>query len=292
MTPTCYGELLASTQGLPRPESEPESLLTRGQSVCPAYIDGEDLASGCGTPTYASISSDEEEHDRKRLGQKAAHSSSRQAIFAAGLPIRLPLPTDLSWDYAPPAPADLQPHWVMLGTPPGLELPLPLPVPPSKRLAAAALEPAVAGAAEDAADEGGSRRQRRRRRRNLLQVATQLRKLDQLDPQRVVRVRKISRLGLGSSELLGEHFERWGPVEQVLLSGLEERQSGPQQRLRPSGFGFVVMASADAARRALSEPAQQVGGVWVEVHGFERRRAEPGPEPGAGEQRRADLRGV
>ncbi|CAK0891676.1 unnamed protein product [Prorocentrum cordatum] len=108
------------------------------------------------------------------------------------------------------------------------------------------------------------------RRRNLLQVATQLKKLDLLDPLLVVRVRKIGRLGFGSAELLKAHFERFGPVDEVLLSGVEDRQDGPQQRLRPSGFGFVVMASADAARRALAEPAHEVAGVCIEVRRFER----------------------
>jgi len=284
MYPTCYGELLAGTQGLRLPESETKCFLTPERLACPEFIEGDDLASGCGTPTHEGTSSEEEEHDRKGFGRKTAYLSSRQAMFAAGLPVKLPQPTNLSWDQLLPTPADFEPLWVTVGTPPGLaSTPQPsapmLPAPPSRWLAAAALDPAVAGAAEGAAAEDGGRRQRGARRRNMLQVATQLNKLDLLDPLRVVRVRKISRLGFGSSGLLREHFERWGPVEEVLLSGVEERPGGPQQRLRPSGFGFVVMASADAAQRALSESAQQLAGVWIEVHGFERLRPEAGTEP-------------
>ena len=149
-----------------------------------------------------------------------------------------------------------------------------------------------AGAVEGAGvAEGGGRRQGARCKRNDLQIATHLTKLDLVDPLRVVQVRRTGRLGFDSTELLKAHFQRWGPVEEVLLSGAEKRQGGRLHRVRPSGFGFVVMASADTARCALAEAAQRVAGVWIEVKCFERLRPKSYPVPCTGQEREADPYG-
>lgn len=109
----------------------------------------------------------------------------------------------------------------------------------------------------------------------MLQVATQLKKLDHVDPRCVVGVRKINRLGFEARDLLREHFSRYGAVEDILLSGAEEKGAvagGPRVRVRPSGFGFVVFESVEAAATVLRDgPAQVINDSEILVNSFERR---------------------
>lgn len=134
------------------------------------------------------------------------------------------------------------------------------------------------------------RKPRRRGRHCALQIATHLKRLDEFDPRCVVSVRKINRLGFAAEGWLRAHFEQYGPVEEILLSGAQElleyycadedgaaRCRSTKARLRPSGFGFVLMANVDAAEAAIGcGGIQVVGGIEVTVQRFERRNEGPG----------------
>jgi len=120
----------------------------------------------------------------------------------------------------------------------------------------------AAGAAAGTVKEAKRRPGRRGGRCvHVLQVATQLKKLDHVDARCVVSVRKINRLGFAARDLLRDHFSRYGGIEEILLSGAEEKVAapgGPRVRIRPSGFGFVVFDSAEAAAAVIRDGQTQV----------------------------------
>jgi len=118
--------------------------------------------------------------------------------------------------------------------------------------------------------------QRRTKRRCPLLIGTHLRELDKLEPQHIVIVRKLSRLGFDSGQILKEHYERYGPVLKVLLSNHHSKDGcGPSTRLRPSGIGFVVFENSSDAELVLAEgEAQIICGVEISVRKFERRRSD------------------
>lgn len=126
---------------------------------------------------------------------------------------------------------------------------------------------------ESFAEQHGARRRQRGSRRQALRVASQLTKLDDEDPQRVITVRKIAPLGFGAAEILREHFETFGDVEEVLLSGVHSREHAEKlERIRPSGFGFVIMRHAEGAAAALEAGTPQaIGKAQVLVQAFHRR---------------------
>lgn len=135
------------------------------------------------------------------------------------------------------------------------------------------------GAQDDDQDNfsNANRRQKRhQKRRCLLLIATQLHQLEGEDPSKLLVVRKINRLGFNSANLLTEHYGRYGTVSNVLLSNNHEKQASAPfpVRLRPSGIGYVLFESADAAARALEEGATQVvAGVEIAVRAIEKRQA-------------------
>lgn len=119
-------------------------------------------------------------------------------------------------------------------------------------------------------------RKRRTKRRAVLLIATQLNELQSEDPDKILIVRKINRLGFDSADILTEHFEQFGVVDKVRLSNAHNKERGShnfQVRLRPSGIGFVVFESSEAATKALAEGETRIiQGVEVHVRAFERRR--------------------
>lgn len=101
-----------------------------------------------------------------------------------------------------------------------------------------------------------------------------LRQLSEIDPKRVLMVRKINKLGLNSAQLLEIHFSQFGPVHKVLISHSIEKPNGKRPRLRPAGLCFVAMenvADADTARQRGSE--QTVLGVTIRVGEYEDHQA-------------------
>jgi len=119
----------------------------------------------------------------------------------------------------------------------------------------------------------------RRGRRCLLQTAQHLGRLDSQDPEKVVIVRKINRLGFGADAALRQHFGRYGVVEEILLSGAPNKpasssrpEANVRTRWRPAGFAFLVMESSEAACAALSGGTEQlINGVTVLVSEFRSR---------------------
>jgi hypothetical protein len=141
MLPSSHGQLLSGTQGLPLPESDPKCLLTPDPPACPGFIEGD--SSGRATPTYATLAGrglfeklcddvasklrhvqehqqEQDKDDRRGLGGKTTHSSLRQAISAAGPPVKPPQPTILSQGQMLRPPAEVQSQPAALGPPLGL----------------------------------------------------------------------------------------------------------------------------------------------------------------------------
>jgi len=106
-------------------------------------------------------------------------------------------------------------------------------------------------------------------------IATHLNELESDDPDKVIIVRKMNRLGLKSSAILKQHFSRFGVVEKLRLANTHDQKlaSSLNARLRPSGIAFVVFESSVSASQVLAEgETQNVHGVQVSVSRFERRR--------------------
>lgn len=91
------------------------------------------------------------------------------------------------------------------------------------------------------------------------------------EPERVIIVRKIKKLGFESPAFLTEYFGQYGEVSQVLVahSHVKPTAKRPNGRVRPAALGFVVMANAAAAEGALNHGATHVvSGVAIEVSPF------------------------
>jgi hypothetical protein len=119
-------------------------------------------------------------------------------------------------------------------------------------------------------------RNRTQKRHCVLLIASQLNELQHEDPETILIVRRIQRLGFESASILHEHYERYGPVAKVLLSNPHEKKAGAsfRVRLRPSGIGYVQFETAEAAARALADgETHVVAGVEVNVRAFERRES-------------------
>jgi len=96
--------------------------------------------------------------------------------------------------------------------------------------------------------------------------------LKKYDAQQCLIVRRIKRLGLGSPEILREHFSRFGGVKDMLISHSLEKKSAKcrADRVRPAALGFIVMTSVEGAQAALQAgPTLMIGNVDVEVKIFE-----------------------
>jgi hypothetical protein len=99
-----------------------------------------------------------------------------------------------------------------------------------------------------------------------------LERLKEYDAQQCLIIRRIKRLGLGSPEILRQHFATYGGVKEMLISHSFEKKSSKcrADRVRPAALGFIVMDSVDGAQAALrAGPTIMIGGVDVEVKTFE-----------------------
>mmetsp|Transcript_115335 Transcript_115335/g.229884 ORF Transcript_115335/g.229884 Transcript_115335/m.229884 type:complete len:490 (+) Transcript_115335:78-1547(+) len=103
----------------------------------------------------------------------------------------------------------------------------------------------------------------------------QLQSLVRVDPDRVLIVRKINRLGFASQAVLLQHFSWYGVVERVLVAHSRVKSAAAADgRIRPSGLGFVVMSKAEEARAILEQGSEHsVNDVIVNIQRFERRMA-------------------
>lgn len=108
-------------------------------------------------------------------------------------------------------------------------------------------------------------------------MISHLQMLQQIDPSRVVLVRKINRLGFESPVALKEHYSWYGTVETVLVSHCRVKSTHSQNRamssrLRPSGMGFVVMCRSEEVNAIIGEGNEQiVAGVTILVQRFQRQ---------------------
>lgn len=96
--------------------------------------------------------------------------------------------------------------------------------------------------------------------------------LKKYDAKQCLIVRRIKRLGLGSPDILREHFSSFGGVKETLISHSFEKKSAKcrADRVRPAALGFIVMDSVDGAQAVLNKgPVFMIGGVDVEVKIFE-----------------------
>jgi tellurite resistance-related uncharacterized protein len=121
--------------------------------------------------------------------------------------------------------------------------------------------------------------------------------LQSVDINRILLIRKISKLGLESADILEKHFSRFGTVDKVMVAHthvktvrLDPRgRHGQSHRVRPSALGFVVMSQPHEVQAIFAAGEQQVvQGVVVSVRQFERRSEKEEPEPESGPARNVD----
>jgi len=96
--------------------------------------------------------------------------------------------------------------------------------------------------------------------------------LRQRQPECVIIVRKIKKLGFESPQILDDYFSQYGEVKELLVahSHVKPTAKRPSGRVRPAALGFVVMATQDAAQNAFKAGTDQViGGVSIELAPFE-----------------------
>lgn len=95
-----------------------------------------------------------------------------------------------------------------------------------------------------------------------------LQELQHEDPHLVIIVRRISKLGFQSPELLRHYFEEYGDISKILVahSFVKPSNRRVKPRVRPAGLGFVVMSSrADADAVLCLGENQTIAGVPVQV---------------------------
>jgi len=90
-------------------------------------------------------------------------------------------------------------------------------------------------------------------------LRTDLEKIKMHKPGCALLVRKIKPLGFDSADHLKTYFEQFGTVAEVLVSHCITKPSPKRAagRVRPAALGFVVMASAEDADKAIALGEQQ-----------------------------------
>lgn len=103
-------------------------------------------------------------------------------------------------------------------------------------------------------------------------LRTYLRDLSLVDNGRVLSLRKISKLGLNSGELLETYLSKFGKVERIMVSHTltKNNQQSNKTRLRPAALGFALMSTVEEARAALDcRESHVVAGVEISVLSFQ-----------------------
>eukprot|EP00746_Dinoflagellata_sp_MGD_P149318 gnl/MRDRNA2_/MRDRNA2_81366_c0_seq1.p1 gnl/MRDRNA2_/MRDRNA2_81366_c0~~gnl/MRDRNA2_/MRDRNA2_81366_c0_seq1.p1 ORF type:complete len:324 (+),score=82.79 gnl/MRDRNA2_/MRDRNA2_81366_c0_seq1:119-973(+) len=96
--------------------------------------------------------------------------------------------------------------------------------------------------------------------------------LRQRQPECVVIVRKIKKLGFESPQILDHFFSQYGEVKELLVahSHVKPTAKRPNGRVRPAALGFVVMATEEGAQNAFKAGTEQwLHGVNIELAPFE-----------------------
>merc|ERR1719453_2390027 len=95
--------------------------------------------------------------------------------------------------------------------------------------------------------------------------------LRQRQPECVVIVRKIKKLGFESPQILDHYFSQYGEVKELLVahSHVKPTAKRPNGRVRPAALGFVVMATEEGAKNAFMAGTEHLlHGVSIELAPF------------------------
>jgi len=100
-----------------------------------------------------------------------------------------------------------------------------------------------------------------------------LQALQTMDPECVLTVRNINRLGLNSPSMLKVHFSSYGSVVHVFVAYSHVRPMFSSSfRVRPSNLGFLVMAVKEDAAKIMQDGTEHtVSGVDIKVQRYEKR---------------------
>jgi len=122
------------------------------------------------------------------------------------------------------------------------------------------------------------------RRRAPQTLSTSLQILEEADPDCLLIVRRISKLGFKATRALKKHFSAYGGVVKVLLAHSTARQYQDQQfhvKRRPSNLGFIQMATPEAVKQILAfGSSQEIEGVSICVQRFEKNGEAEGEAEG------------
>jgi hypothetical protein len=112
-------------------------------------------------------------------------------------------------------------------------------------------------------------------------LRSNLKKLAEVDENRIFMVRKIGKLGLDSAKLLKTYFGQFGIVANVFVShSIDKRSKGPQHpspkpHIRPACIGFVVMDTAEDVAAIFQNGLEQVVyGVRISLVTYQRQTSE------------------
>jgi len=109
-------------------------------------------------------------------------------------------------------------------------------------------------------------------RKTPLVFAQSLAELEGHDPDCVIYVRGVHRLGFDSEKVLRKHYGQFGKVEKILLSNMHELPPGSKRarlRVRPSSIALILLAHPEEASMALAAgDVQIVDGVPINVRKF------------------------
>jgi len=106
-------------------------------------------------------------------------------------------------------------------------------------------------------------------------LSESLQTLADVDPECLLVVRRINKLGFKAGRFLKQHFQLYGAVRKVLVATSLVRKTQSSHH-RPSSMGFVHMASAVAVHEILAMGGEQeVQGCLIRVQRFDRHDAFP-----------------
>jgi len=85
---------------------------------------------------------------------------------------------------------------------------------------------------------------------NAEKARTNLRDLAAFDPERVVMLRKIHKLGFDSAPALEAYFSKFGTIDRLMVTPTSCHSTSGAPRPRPASFGYVVMSTVEEAKAA------------------------------------------
>jgi len=114
-------------------------------------------------------------------------------------------------------------------------------------------------------------------------LRSNLRRMATIDENRIIFVKKISKLGLNSSHILKKYFSRFGVVEEVVCTHAVDKRD--HNRSRPANTGFVIFGKAEDAAAAIRCGSEQVvSGVSVSIRTYEHQLPKEARGNNGGEQ--------